>query len=176
MADQEEVNRHRAHLDTHPTCAAFKHPSPPTHLPLTFNSPSQLSLTFHSPTTHPRPTPSLLDHDFYSCARPGCRPWWPKRFPTLGSESGFAVVVLSTSLPTGSHVPSRSLRLQNGPSSRYRMLGGLSQIFVSFALYLTLFVPKHWSWTLLRFTDLYTPFTRPHRNGSYTKTTYGERA
>src|SRR5438552_3060992 len=49
LAAQEEVNRRRAHVGTHPTCAAFKHHSPPTHShspsahpPLTFNSPSTL--------------------------------------------------------------------------------------------------------------------------------------
>src|SRR5271170_3392922 len=66
LATKDEVNRHRAHLDPHPTRAAFKHRSPPTQLPTHL-------LTFHSPTTHARPASSLLDNDFCSCARPGCR-------------------------------------------------------------------------------------------------------
>lgn len=48
MARNDEVNRHRAHLGAHPTSAAFKDRSLPTHLALTFT-------TLHSPCTHPRP-------------------------------------------------------------------------------------------------------------------------
>ena len=119
VAEDDEVNRHRAHLGAHPTSAAFKDRSLPTHLCTHLHHPS---LTLHSPTT----SSSLLNHGFCSSARQGSAPAdeqnphsrWPpvpfckagKRFPRSpkmgplpeGEPPGtlFANAVLSHTRPT----------------------------------------------------------------------------
>jgi len=79
LAAKGDVNRHRAHLNTRPTRAAFKHRS--------------LPLPSHRPSTHPQP---LLDNGFCSCARPGCHVGGQICFPFLGLRAGSPFSVPST--------------------------------------------------------------------------------